>query len=571
MNEPIIKQNSGKLLLTGLLAASIAVGSLPAAAGATSSHDLAPTSIASGLTAEETLVPLRAAAEDIAAIVRYDGISRTAIVTWAGHELRFPIGKATMTVDGRSIALDKPLRVDAQGRLLLSLSAFNEALGIESAWSQLEGLTPSGKSYDAKSARFVRQLARGQWDAAAANFSKGLTAALPRPTLEAFWAQVQALYGGVASLEQVTIQPNAVHTTAKLLYKTERQLPFALEVRFDADGRIDDLIVPAMADVPYSPPSYDLPQTYKEEQVVVGEGTLALPGKLTVPSDGRIAAVAVLVHGSGPNDEDETAGAAKTFRDLAVGLAKQGVATLRYTKRTREHSFKAVTPGFTVKDETIDDALLAADLVNADARFADVPVILVGHSQGGMLVPRILKDDRNKRFDAAVILAGPTVPIEDLILTQYKNAVERARKQGASPEVIAQLEQQAKQWEQTVAIIKDERYTTNNYPADLPLPNASWWFDFRNHYAAEQAKDQHIPLFIAQGDNDVQVDASNLEGWKKALSARTDVTYKLYPKLNHVFVPYDQPSTGAEYMLPGNVPIEVMEDLAAWMKQQPAK
>ena len=70
----------------------------------------------------------------------------------------------------------------------------------------------------------------------------------------------------------------------------------------------------------------------------------------------------VLVHGSGPQDRDETLGPNKPFRDLAWGLASQGVAVLRYDKRTFTH--KALfTPELiakgTVKEETIDDALLA--------------------------------------------------------------------------------------------------------------------------------------------------------------------------------------------------------------------
>lgn len=566
MNIPRTKKASGRLLLSGIIAVSLAAGSLPASASEAASNESAAESVSTGWAA--TAIPLRAAAKEINAIVRYEGGTRTAIVTWAGHEVRFPVGKSAILADGRSVELDQPIGVDSQGRLIVPIAAFNQALGIQSTWSQREGLLPAAQSYDARGARFVRQLASGQWDSAALDFSAGLAASLPAPTLEAFWSQIQALYGGIASLEQVAIQRNGVHTTAKLLYKSKQKLPLSIEVRFDSEGRINDLFVPIMTEAPYTPPNYDNPQAYKEEQVVVGEGKFALPGKLTTPSNGEIAAVAVLVHGSGPNDEDETAGAAKTFRDLAVGLANNGVATLRYVKRTREHSFQSMTPNFTVKEETIDDALLAAELLSSDPRFANVPVVLVGHSQGGMLVPRILENDGKKRFDAAVILAGPSVPIEDIMLTQYRNAADRARRQGLSPEVVAQLDQQAKQWEQALTIIKDERYTADNYPADLPLPNAAWWFDFRNHYGAEQAKNQRVPLFVAQGDNDVQVDASNLEGWKKALASRTDVAYKLYPKLNHVFVPYDQPSTGAEYMLPGNVPIEVAEDLAAWMKQQ---
>ncbi|TYP79282.1 hypothetical protein [Paenibacillus methanolicus] len=73
------------------------------------------------------------------------------------------------------------------------------------------------QSYEARGARFVLQLASGRWDSATADFSAGLAASLPGPTLEAFWSQIQAVDGGIASLEHAAIQRNAVHTTAKLL------------------------------------------------------------------------------------------------------------------------------------------------------------------------------------------------------------------------------------------------------------------------------------------------------------------------------------------------------------------
>ena len=45
----------------------------------------------------------------------------------------------------------------------------------------------------------------------------------------------------------------------------------------------------------------------------------------------------VLVHGSGPQDRDETIGGARPFKDIAEGLAEKGIAALRYEKRTKAH------------------------------------------------------------------------------------------------------------------------------------------------------------------------------------------------------------------------------------------
>lgn len=69
----------------------------------------------------------------------------------------------------------------------------------------------------------------------------------------------------------------------------------------------------------------------------------------------------VLVAGSGPNDRDETIGPNKPFRDLAFGLALQGIASLRYDKRTLTYGRQLATAPLTVDDEVTDDALAALE------------------------------------------------------------------------------------------------------------------------------------------------------------------------------------------------------------------
>jgi dienelactone hydrolase len=99
----------------------------------------------------------------------------------------------------------------------------------------------------------------------------------------------------------------------------------------------------------------------------------------------------VLVHGSGPQDRDETIGPNKPFRDLAWGLASQGIAVLRYEKRTKKHAMKLVLikNTITVKQETIDDALAAVALLRKTERIDPNRIFVLGHSLGGMLIPRI--------------------------------------------------------------------------------------------------------------------------------------------------------------------------------------
>ena len=159
---------------------------------------------------------------------------------------------------------------------------------------------------------------------------------------------------------------------------------------FDAENKIAGMNISPRASA--APPAVPTPTSsrFAEESVTVGAGSeWALPGTLSMPV-GPIAAAVVLVHGSGPGDRDETIGPNTPFRDLAWGLADRGIAVLRYEKRTRQYAAKmAADRNLTVREETIDDAVLAAALLRTHARIDPARVFVVGHSLGGTLAPRI--------------------------------------------------------------------------------------------------------------------------------------------------------------------------------------
>ncbi|PKM88896.1 MAG: hypothetical protein CVU87_06455 [Firmicutes bacterium HGW-Firmicutes-12] len=132
----------------------------------------------------------------------------------------------------------------------------------------------------------------------------------------------------------------------------------------------------------------------------------------------------VLIHGSGPNDRDETIGPNKPFKDLALGLATSGVGVLRYDKRTLVHGQKILSEaeGLTVQKETIEDALLAVSLIKGMEKVDPNRIYVLGHSLGGMLVPRIGLQTND--LAGLIIVAGAARPLEDLIIDQMTYLAE---------------------------------------------------------------------------------------------------------------------------------------------------
>ena len=152
------------------------------------------------------------------------------------------------------------------------------------------------------------------------------------------------------------------------------------------------------------------------EKIVIGEGTdYPLNGILTLPdgNEGPVPAV-VMVHGSGSSNMDEKVMKLRPFRDLAEGLARHGIASIRYDKRSFVHARKMLKQCITVKEETIEDAVLAINLLKSDRRIDSDNIYILGHSMGAMLAPRI--DAEGGDVKGLIMMAGTPYPPSNMRL-----------------------------------------------------------------------------------------------------------------------------------------------------------
>jgi dienelactone hydrolase len=412
---------------------------------------------------------------------------------------------------------------------------------------------------------FVDLLVKGDYASAEEKLDDTMKTALPASKMDELWSSLQKQAGAYQQQTGVHTDRTQGYDVVFVTCQFEQAL-LDVKVVFNASGQIAGLFflpaLPSTDELPaYEPPAYVKTDSFQEQDVTVGSGEWALPGTLTLPAGAGPFPAVVLVHGSGPNDRDETVGPNKPFRDLAWGLASQGIAVLRYEKRTKQYPEKmaAIQNTLTVKEETVDDALAAVELLRQQQKIDPQRIFMLGHSLGGMLLPRIGAADA--KIAGLIALAGLTRPLEDTILEQATYLVSLDGD-------VSEKEQSAldKLTEQA-ARVKDPQLDTSVPASDLPLNiSASYWLDLRGYVPAEAAKTLTQPMLILQGGRDYQVTTVDFDIWKTTLSSRANVQLTFYADLNHLFITGQGSPNPDEYMVPGHVYEQVINDIAAWIK-----
>lgn len=306
----------------------------------------------------------------------------------------------------------------------------------------------------------------------------------------------------------------------------------------------------------------ETPGDFEEMDITIGK-EWPLPGILTLPKGNGPFPVLVLVHGSGPNDRDETVGQNKPFRDLAHGLAKQGIGVLRYDKRTLVHGERIVNTmmdTLTIYEETIEDALLAVNLMTITPKIDKNRIYVLGHSQGGIAAPRM--GQLSQDIAGLVIMAGSPRHLGDIIMDQarYMLSLEKNMSDSDKEGLIQQQQQEIDRIKalRTMEDAKEKLY--------LGIP-AAFWVDLNNYDIPGIARQIDQPMLILHGERDFQVYIKDFELWKDVLKDKNNLDYKLYPKLNHLFMEGEGLSTVEEYYLPNNIPEYVIDDIANWIRK----
>jgi len=405
--------------------------------------------------------------------------------------------------------------------------------------------------------RYLDLLDAGRWDDALAMTTPRMREGLGDGKLADTWLALPRQLGmrqSRSALRGEAIEGQPI-VTATLVFP---MLALDARVVFDSDNRISGFwLVPAQAPVVTHVPERG--ESWHELEMPVGTGESVLGATLTLPRGEGPHAAVVLVHGSGAHDRDETIGPNKPFRDLAHGLAAQGIAVLRYEKRTKAHPHEFAGNDFTLDDETTHDAVAAVAALRARSEIDATRVFVAGHSLGAMAAPRIAQ--RDPRIAGLILLAAPSLRLEDTVVRQMRLiAGGEGRSQAAIDAQLAPLERQR----EAVRTL-----SADNLPAEpmmLGLP-ARYWLDLQRYDPVASAREIAQPLLILQGERDYQVTLhDDFVRWQDAFADDARATLIAYPLLSHLFMPAGDPPGPKDYHAAARVDAQVIADIAAWIQ-----
>jgi alpha-beta hydrolase superfamily lysophospholipase len=267
---------------------------------------------------------------------------------------------------------------------------------------------------------------------------------------------------------------------------------------------------PAPAPV-ISPMPTPFPHFTSRDVTFTSSDGVTLAGTITIPEGAAHPRPAVvLVHGSGPEDRDEAIGPNAVFLQVSNALSNAGYVVLRYDKRSVGKSGGAPYSG--TRPQLLDDVRAALHFAQAQPEVNAKRVFLLGHSEGGELVPSVAA--RDPRVAGIILMAPPALPLWQVIMEQVLASVP--------PSKAAETRR-----EQNAAV---EKMSHSKDPKDV-LTFSSFDVD-----PAVDIARVHVPILILQGDGDTQVFVKDLP--RLVTAARTSnarVTVRTFSNDNHLF------------------------------------
>lgn len=405
--------------------------------------------------------------------------------------------------------------------------------------------------------QFVSKFTAKRHKAAARMFSKDLRKMISPMQMKMLWVSSQKQFGKYQNVTYLSTMQKENGMVSEYDFAFEKAR-FVLEVAENQQNEIAGFYLKPSG---YKLPPYATGARFGKENVKIVSGSFTLPGEILLPLNTSKPPLAILVHGSGPNDRDETIGPSKVLYDIALGLAAQGIATLRYDKRTKVYDSIYREVQFGLWEETVEDAINAVNLAKMSDLIDTSQIFIIGHSLGAMVAPYI---GNHSTATGVVMLAGPCRSLADLISdqTEYLLTLDGKKSRKDKKKIAEVLEKRKK--------IQSGNFEATDLSADLlGYWPGQYWKSEHIYMPLPQMDTLTKPLLILQGERDYQVDpVKDFIPLREKCDQSPHCKAKLFEQLNHLFISGTGKPSPSEYFKQGNVEESVINTLADWINGQ---
>ncbi|QYR53747.1 alpha/beta hydrolase [Lysobacter soyae] len=399
------------------------------------------------------------------------------------------------------------------------------------------------------STTLLDHLDAGRFEQAEAMFSESMKTAVPLDKMKAAWG---SMAGAGTRGDIRLVQKNTSQIALVPMHRGNQD--WQATVSIDAQGKVEGLFIqPQQARAPVQ--AVPANAHFSERELTVGSGADALPATLAMPKGTGPFPGVVLVHGSGPQDRNETVGANRPFLDVARALADQGIAVLRYEKRSKAMPEWYASHPVTIDSETTDDAVMALATLRAQPGIDKKRLFVLGHSQGAMLAPRI--GQRDGQVAGLIQWSGPARKLVEVL-------PEQMRFMGKTGKVPAEkTEENIRLLEAAIKMFRDPGYRGPS----LMGQTADYWRSVDTVDPVKDTRASKLPVLLLHGGRDFQVSDTDWQLWQKNLRGDKRIEMKRYPTLNHLGITGTGEPNAAEYSAPGHVDAAMINDIVAWIKR----
>ena len=398
---------------------------------------------------------------------------------------------------------------------------------------------------------------------------KASKCSLKGDTVEIDFNQFRASYSGVYN-----------HSKKEIIGKWSQGRP--IELNFHKTDKKTEFKRPQTPKEPF-------PYTTKDVSIINYSASVALAGTLTMPGGDGPFPLAILISGSGPQNRDSDILKHKPFLVIADHLTRNGIAVLRYDERGVGKSTGAFIKA--TSEDLAEDAEAVFTFAETLDKIDKSKVGIIGHSEGGMIAPWIAS--RNKNVDFIVSIAGPAIPITELMTNQNVNILKQSgmSDEGLNltkeslPKIYALVNQdkipseifdtlitEVHKYYDSLSI-EDQKLiapSKASYYMQLTQTFFSPWFRyFLNYDPSTTWEKVTCPVLAVNGSKDIQVDAeSNILAIKEHLkkAGNTNVHTKIFEGMNHLMQPCEACNLAEYTTIETTFDVSVLNEITTFMK-----